>query len=145
MRKFICMGIIALMAIWVASPAYATAEVAQNAGMQGVITPQWTYISMICPGLWINSSGKATCQGFASAYDSSHTTRLTVQLQKSSAGGWSTIKSWSASATGTSIAGLEENYYVVHGTYRVCATAKVYSASGALLESKSAYSDTMTY
>ena len=77
--------------------------------------------------------------GFASAYDSSHTTRLTVQLQKSSVGGWSTIKSWSASATGTSIAGLEENYYVVHGTYRVCATAKVYSASGALLESKSAY------
>ena len=60
MKQFICMGIIALMAICVAAPAYATAEVVQNAGMQGVITPQYTYISLLSSGLWINSSGKAT-------------------------------------------------------------------------------------
>ncbi|MEN6327567.1 MAG: hypothetical protein ABFD18_15355 [Syntrophomonas sp.] len=83
--------------------------------------------------------------GLASAYDSSHTTRLTVGLQKSTGSGWSTIKSWSASATGISIAAVEENYYVVYGTYRVCATARIYNSSGTLLESKSLYSDTVVY
>ena len=42
MAKFICMGIIALMTILVAAPAYATAEVIQNAGsyyLQDVIEP----------------------------------------------------------------------------------------------------------
>ncbi|TEB04878.1 hypothetical protein Psch_03640 [Pelotomaculum schinkii] len=40
---------------------------------------------------------------------------------------------------------VSEDYYVVHGTYRVCATAKVYNASGTLLENKSLYSDTVIY
>lgn len=145
MKKLICMVILVSMAVFSAAPVCAAAEAAQQAGTQGVITPQFTYISLLIPGLSINSSGKATCQGFASAYDSSHTTRLTVELQKFSAGGWSTIKSWYASATGISIAGIEENYYVVHGTYRVCATAKIYNAFGTLLESKSLYSDTVIY
>ncbi len=144
MRKIICMGILVLMTVFCAVPALA-ADGAENVGTQGVITPQFTYISLLNAGLWINSSGKATCVGHASAYDNSHTTKLTVQLQKSTGSGWSTIKSWSASSTGQSVAGIEEDYYVVHGTYRVCSTAKVYNASGNLLESKSAYSDTVTY
>jgi hypothetical protein len=145
MKKFICMGILVLMAVFSAVPAYAAAEVVQDARTQGVITPQYTYISLLNAGLSINSSGKANCIGLASAYDASHTTKLTVELQKSSASGWSTIKSWSASSTGTYVADVYEDYYVVYGTYRVCATAKVYNASGTLLENKSAYSDTVTY
>ena len=145
MIKLIAIGIVGLMAIFSAIPAYAVAEVDQQAGTQGVITPQFTYISLLSPGLSINSFGKANCIGLASAYDSSHTTRLTVELQKYSASGWSTIKSWSASAIGTYVANVYEYYYVVHSTYRVCATAKVYNAYGTLLESKSLYSNTVTY
>lgn len=144
MRKIICMGILVLMAVLYAVPAQATGG-AENTVKQGVITPRFTYISLLNAGLSINSSGKATCIGHGSAYDSSHTTRLTVQLQKSTGSGWSAVKSWSASSTGQSVAGLEKDYYVAHGTYRVCSTAKVYNASGNLLESKSAYSDTTTY
>ncbi|TEB15564.1 hypothetical protein Psfp_02059 [Pelotomaculum sp. FP] len=144
MKKFICMWLLVLMAVLSPVPAYA-ADGTENAGAQGVITPKFTYISLLSPGLSINSSGKATCIGLASAYDSSHTTILTVELQKYTGSGWSTIKSWSASSTGTSVAVVEENYYVVHGTYRVCATAEVYNASGVLLERKSLYSDTVIY
>ncbi|HBR01710.1 MAG TPA: hypothetical protein DD738_03785 [Ruminiclostridium sp.] len=144
MKRFISICTLVLMAICFTTPAYA-ADRTQNAEVQSVITPQFTYITFLIPGLSINSAGKATCSGMASAYDSSHTTRLTVKLQKSDAGGWSTIKSWSASATGTYVADVYEDHYVVHGTYRVCATAKVYNASGTLLESQSVYSDTMTY
>ncbi len=143
MKSIICWGIIILM-VFIATPVYA-ADLIENPGEPGVITPKFTYISWLSSGLSINSWGKATCLGSASAYDSSHTTNLTVKLQKSNAGGWSTTKSWSASSTGTSLAKVEENYYVAHGTYRVCATAKVYNSSGTLLESKSVYSNTVTY
>jgi len=141
MKKFVCMGILVLMTVFSTVPAYA-ADGTKTAGTQGVITPQFTYISVLTPGLSINSLGIATSAGLASAYNSSHTTILTVELQKAN-GGWSTIKSWSASSTGTSLAEIDEDYYVVRGTYRVCATAKVYTASGTLLESQSLYSDTV--
>ncbi len=143
MRKFICIGILAFMVILAAVPTYAANAGIESPGTQGVITPQYTYISTLTPGLEVNSSGKAICSGMASAYNSSHTTILTVELQKS--GDWSTIKSWSASSTGVSLAKIEEDYYVVRGTYRVCATAKVYNASGTLLESRSIYSSTIKY
>lgn len=144
MRKFICLGMIAIMAVFFIVPAYA-ARGTENKGTQGLIAPQFTYISSLSSGLSINSSGKAICAGLASAYNSSHTTKLTVELQKSSGGGWSTIKSWSASSTGTSIADIEESFYVVRGAYRVCATAKVYNVSGGLLETQSLYSATSSY
>ncbi|AGL02510.1 hypothetical protein [Desulfoscipio gibsoniae] len=144
MKKFVCIGILVFMAVFLTVTAYA-ADRTKNPGTQGVITPQFTYISVSTPDLSIDSLGTATCAGLASAYDSSHTTKLTVQLQKSNAGGWSTIKSWSASSTGASLAKIEEDYYVVRGSYRVCATAKVYNASGTLLESQSLYSDTVIY
>jgi len=147
LRKIICMGVMALMIMFCTVPVPTQAITgAENTGtLTGEIIPHFTYISLLNAGLNINSSGKATCIGHASAYDSSHTTRLTVELQKYTGNGWSTFKSWSTSSTGQSIAGLEEDYYVVHGTYRVCSTAKVYNASGNLLENKSAYSDTVTY
>ena len=144
MKKFICMGILVLMTVFAAVPAYA-ADGTKTTGTQGVMSPQFTYISLLSPGLSINSSGRATCMGLASAYDSTHTTWLTVELQKSTGSGWSTIKSWSASSTGTSVATVYEDYYVVYGTYRVCATAEVYNSYGSLLERKSLYSDIVIY
>jgi hypothetical protein len=144
MKKFICLGILVLMTVVCVVPACAT-DGTTNVGTQGVVAPQWTYISLLSPGLSINSTGKSTCMGLASAYDSSHTTILTVELQKSAGSSWNTIKTWSASSTGVSIATVEESYYVINGTYRVCATAKVYNASGNLLESKSIYSSTVIY
>ncbi len=145
MKKFICMGILVLMTVFSAVPAYA-APGTQNAGTQGVITPLFTYISILIPGLSIDSSGKATCSGMASAYDSSHTTKLTVELQKSTGSGCSTIKSWSATAPGPYVAD-------VYGCIITLSTVpigyalplKFYNASGILLERKSVYSDTVIY
>jgi len=143
MRKFICTGMLVLMVILAAVPAYGATDEVKSAGTQGGITPQYTHIATLNSGLEINSSGKAICSGKASAYNSSHTIILTVELQKS--GDWSNVKFWSASATGGSVARIEEDCYVARGTYRVCTTAKVYNASGTLLESKSIYSATIKY
>lgn len=145
MKKLVCMGILVLMSIFSTVPAYAAANEIQNTGSQSVITPQFTYISFLIPGLSINSSGKASCSGLTSTYNSSHTIKLTIELQKSSASGWGTIKSWSATGLGPYTVDIYKEYYVVRGTYRVCATAKVYNAYGTLLESQSIYSNTVTY
>lgn len=144
MKKIISLGILILMAVLCSVPVSATCETTA-ANPNGLITPKLTYISLLTAELSINSSGKATCKGQASAYDSTHTTMLTVQLQKSNGSSWSTIKSWTASSTGTAVATVDQDYYVVHGTYRVCATARVYNYSGDLLESKSVYSNTVVY
>lgn len=80
MKKFVCIGILALITVFITVPAYANTI---SSGTYGVITPQYTYISLLNAGLNISSSGKAACTGLASAYSNSQTTRLTVQLQKS--------------------------------------------------------------
>ena len=145
MKKFVCIGILVLMSLFSTVPAYAADNGIQNTGSQSVITPQFTYISFLIPGLSINSSGKASCSGLTSTYNSSHTIKLTIELQKSSASGWGTIKSWSATGSGPNTIDIYKEYYVAHGTYRVCATAKVYNGYGTLLESQSIYSNTVTY
>lgn len=144
MKRFICIGIFVLMAVFSAVPAYA-ADGTKKEAKKGVVTPQFTYISMLNPGLSISSSGKATCVGIVTLYDDSHSVDLTVSLQKSTSSGWSTIKAWTVSGTGTAGAETEQYYYVVSGTYRVAATAKVYNASGSLLETQTVYSATVTY
>lgn len=144
MKKFIFMGLIVLMAVFSVVPAYA-ANGTSNVRTQGLITPQFTYISLLSPGLSIDSSGLATCIGDVTIYNNSYSTVLTVQLQKSTSSGWTTIKTWTSSGTGVAGTELVEYYYVTTGTYRVCATAKVYNAFGSLLETESVYSATVTY
>ena len=103
-------------------------------GQQGQITPLFTYISFLDPRLSINSSGLATCYGSVSLYSSSQTVQLTVALQKSTTNGWAEVIAWTDSAPGVPGVSLERQYYVAKGTYRVCVTARVYNASGTLLE-----------
>lgn len=144
MKKIICMGLVVLMAIFAAIPAYAV-DGTSISGTKGVISPQFTYISLLSPGLSINSSGKATCIGNVTLYNNSYSTNLTVQLQKSTSSGWTTIQTWTSSGTGIAGTEMVEYYYVVSGTYRVCATSRVYNSSGSLIETQSLYSATVTY
>lgn len=144
MKRFFCVILGCLMPFVSVVPVYAGNE-ALNVNPQGIISPQFTYISYLSPGLSISSSGLATCFGAGAGYFDSYKTVVTAELQKSSGGSWSTIKTWTASATGAAIASLEKEYYVAHGTYRVCATAKIYDTSGKLLESQSLYSSVVTY
>ena len=46
MKRFICMVFVVLMAVFAAVPAYA-ADMTKNNAAQGVITPRFTYISML--------------------------------------------------------------------------------------------------
>ncbi|WP_368294542.1 hypothetical protein [Dehalobacter sp. TBBPA1] len=146
MKKIICMGFILLMAIFSAVPAYAAID-ENNISTQGsgTISPLFTYILQLNVGLNIDSSGKAACMGDVSLYSGTNRVDLTVQLQKFNGSSWSAIKTWTSSGVGMPGTTILQNYYVVSGTYRVSATAKVYNSSGTLLETVTAYSPTSTY
>lgn len=144
MKKLIIVGLVFLMTIFCAVPAFAV-DGTNSVKTQGVISPQFMYMSLLDAGLSINSSGLATCAGDVTLYDNSYSTILTVQLQKSTGNGWSIIKTWTSSGSGIAGTVIEESYYVTNGTYRVCATANVYDASGMFVETESAYSSNVTY
>ncbi len=144
MKKSICTIFIVLIYVFSVVPVYAINET-HDLRTPGSIAPLFTHICILTPGLTINSSGKATCIGDVTIYNNSYSTVLTVQLQKSTGSSWSTIKTWTNSGTGITGVLIEENHYVVRGTYRVRATAKVYDTYGMLLETQSLYSAIVNY
>ncbi|BAE83942.1 hypothetical protein DesLBE_5320 [Desulfitobacterium sp. LBE] len=143
MKKLICMLLVMFMTAFTG----ASVNAAETKGLEekSVVSPLYTYISSIIPSFKIDSSGKSTSYGGASAYNNKHTIYVNVELEKSSGSSWSTVKSWSISGPGGMLVGTENDYYVTWGTYRVCVTAKVYDAFGKLLETQSAYSPVITY
>jgi hypothetical protein len=61
MKKFICLGILVLMTVVCVVPACAAGETTNRT--QGVITPQWTYISLLSPGPINQLVGKSHLYG----------------------------------------------------------------------------------
>lgn len=89
----------------------------------------YTGLNSITSGLNI-TSGTATCAGIAKA-TSGYSIQMTMTLQKSSGGSWSSVTSWSGSGQGTTgislsktKTGLSSGY-----SYKVNVVAKVYSGS----------------
>jgi hypothetical protein len=146
MKKFICMALILLIALFSVVPAYAeTSNLVESQNPNGVIKPLFMNISFLDAGLSINSSGLANCSGVVNLYNNNYSVVLTVQLQKYNSGSWSTIKIWTSSGKGIAGTIIDQYYYVAGGTYRVCSTAQVYNTSGYLIERESVYSATRTY
>lgn len=143
MKKTFSSALIILMLMIFAVPAYAMD--ASCDGGSSIISPSFTSISSLSSNLSIDSSGKATCSGTVTPSNNTYTANMTISLQKSTSSGWSTIKTWSSSGTGLKGVSINNTYYVVSGTYRVCNTSKIYNSSGTLLETESLYSATKTY
>jgi hypothetical protein len=143
MRKIIKCGLMLLLAMCLATPAFAME--AANLSSTGIITPQFTNMSLLSAGLSISSAGKATCTADVTPSSNSYSSTLTVALQSYSNGYWTSIKYWTGSGSGFGGAVVQGYYYVNSGTYRVCSTANIYSSTGTLLETESMYSATKTY
>lgn len=143
MKRVFCVALVLLLAVF--NPSTVPVHAETSIGTTGAVTPLFTNIAFLGPGLSIDSSGRASCYGVASLYSDAQTVQLTVSLQKQSGTGWSTVQSWTGSGSGLAGVEIVRDYYVVHGTYRVCNTATVYSANGTFLETASAYSAVVTY
>lgn len=143
MKKIVNALVIVTLLFSLTIPVYAVnSEVSSSSG---IVSPQFIAIGQMSATLNINSSGKAQCGGTVNPSNNSYTSYLTVSLQQSTSGGWTTIKSWSGSGTGVAGVNLCNYWYVINGTYRVRTTASVYSSAGTLLETASLYSAIKIY
>lgn len=144
MKRIISAGLFVFMVMLSVLPVYASGV--ESPGTEsGIMSPQFTAILSMSAGLSINSSGKATCAGSVTPSSDTYTADMTVSLEKSTSGGWSSIKSWTGSGTGYAGAAIEAYYYVTSGTYRVCTTVNIYNSSKTLLETESFYSAEKKY
>lgn len=143
MKKIASVAVILIMLVSLTIPAYAVDL--STTSSSGIISPQFTSIGQMSAGLNIDSSGKAQCSGTVTPSNNTYKSYLTVSLQQSTSGGWTTIKSWSGSGTGVAGVSLCNYWYVVNGTYRVCSTASIYSSTGTFLETESIYSAIKIY
>lgn len=129
-------------------PAQATQGVPHNtAGFKYVLEERQVdmlrYVGLVefSANLDINSNGYASCVADIRA-DLGYTCDATLELQKKSGSSWSKVKTWSSSGRVNS---FDEGRYVVKGSYRLKASARVFDPSGNCVEDRTTYSTTVTY
>lgn len=95
------------------------------------IQPRYDLTDTVTAGLSISSSGVATCKGrIAPTYDDC-TSSVTVRLQRKSGNSWVTLRTWTASGTGTHGSSAGGIYTLTtHGTYRVYVSGTVVASDG---------------
>ena len=95
------------------------------------IQPRYDLTDTVTAGLSISSSGVATCKGrIAPTYDDC-TSSVTVRLQRKSGNSWVTLRTWTASGTGTHGSSAGGTYTLTtHGTYRVYVSGTVVASDG---------------
>lgn len=95
------------------------------------IQPRYDLTDTVAAGLSISSSGVATCKGrIAPTYDDC-TSSVTVRLQRKSGNSWVTLRTWTASGTGTHGSSAGGTYTLTtHGTYRVYVSGTVVASDG---------------
>lgn len=110
------------------------------------IEPEAPYVdlALLTASIDINSSGKASCYGYAITATSTYTVYLSISLQRYKNGTWSTIKNWSTS--GTWYTSLGKSYYVTAGySYRTAVSVTVRTSGGSYVESAVIYSQSQYY
>ena len=109
------------------------------------VSARYNHIDLMSAGLTIDMLGLASCIGIVWPSDNDTNTTLRVELQKYSSNQWVFVDYWTSSGSGMGTISKNGLKYVERGRYRVVVTAKVYSASGILLENESMNSYEITY
>ena len=110
----------------------------------GAVQPIYNVIADMTASLSLSSAGLATCTGTTTVMSDSLNVRLSVSLQKYTAGGWQNVALWSKS--GVRNVELEKYWNVSEsGRYRTCVTVSVYNANDMQLDYAVGYSPEKVY
>ena len=105
----------------------------------GEVQPIYNVITEMSASLSLSGTGLATCAGSTTVISDTLSVRLSVALQKYTAGGWQNVTLWSTS--GIRLVGLEKYWNVSEsGRYRTCVTVSVYNANDMQLDYAIGYS-----
>ncbi len=135
-------GVILAVVIILSAGTTTLAAEADKADAYGV---RYTAIQSLTAGLTINGAGLATCGGSVTLSNNTCTVYLTVALEKSEFGGWSTVTYWMSSGQGYTGTLICQPHYVSSGVYRVRSTATVFDSGGGFVEQATVYSSIDTY
>ncbi len=123
-----------------ASPANAAPT--QSSNLDIIITPMFVAITDCSVGIDDYGWGQMHCYA-DTAVQSGYTAKVTAELQRYSGGIWTTIKSWTNTASGFAV--VDNSWYVTSGySYRVKGTHQSLSGS-TVLETFVSYSNTINY
>lgn len=111
--------------------------------LPGLITQNFTNISLFQNGFDISANGMASVNSYLSAQGSDQLV-IFCEIQCYTNGSWQSIKQWTVTGSGISLS-LSRNYYVTKGKlYRMKTVGSVYK-SGMLLEHTSFTSASVFY
>lgn len=110
---------------------------------QGGASVQFIAITSTTRKITLQSGGVVNCHA-QTTVASGHRAGLLVELQQYKDNNWTTIKSWSKSASNSVT--IDEDYSVSKGyKYQLRVTHSSYNSSGKLLEATVQYSNTVNY
>jgi hypothetical protein len=142
MKKMKRTIVLLLVVLSLLSTGTAVAADADIAGDYGIM---YTGIQTLSAYLDINGSGLASCGGSVTLSNNTYKVYLTVALEQSTSGGWSTVTYWMSSGTGYLGTYILQSYYVSYGSYRVRSTATVFDSQGGFIEQATIYSQIRSY
>lgn len=117
---------------------YAQEDAGQSTVIDSEIQPRYTAIATTSTYLKNLGSGKLNCQGSTTVRDG-YNAGVTVELQKSNNGTWTTIQTWSDSDSTGAI--VDVNYNAGSGTFRLKTTHRSYTSGWSLVETVTKYSN----
>lgn len=145
MRRVIQLLCVGVMIFLLSGPVFALNEVkeAPRIETQELIQPLFTHIVLFQNNFDIASNGQVSVSSYLTARNVD-SLRINISLQRYSNNSWTTIKSWSNTANGTSM-GLSGSHYVTKGySYRMVSSGVVYR-SGSQVESAAHTSSSKYY
>lgn len=108
------------------------------------IQPCYIDLFAVAANINISTAGKATCEGYATTYNSTDEIRMTLYLQRLEDGKWVTIKYWNGKGHDTLM--MEAYRYVVPGYYYHTLTmVSIYDSAGKYIEGASCASRAFYY
>ncbi len=113
-KKLFAVLLIVSLLIMSASPAYAATAKKQSSLKAGGVSIMWTYISTVLTWMDIDAYGEASMAASMDAYAGVTSIKITSYLQRYSGSGWTPIKSWTQTFSGT-YGTWTQTYYVSSG------------------------------
>lgn len=139
-RKFF--SLVAFLLIAASMLAFPAMALESSEGSS--ITPRYVNISVFTASCSVTDSGKAQCYSYVKTADPDYTIHMNLALQRYVNGGWSTVKSWNSSGTGSVT--MDKAYYVTGDYYyHTAATVTVRDENGDFVEMPTIYSQSYYY
>ena len=139
-KKTLC---ILLTLCFMSMNAFAANGVSETT--ESIVQPRFTYIWHATVGLGIDPNGYSTCDTGVTLYESYHSAKIVMSLQRYEDSDWENVKTWTITDDGPDV-DLTKHWYVVSGyDYQVQSDIYVYNQNNQIIEIITEYSPVVEF